>query len=383
MWALLILSLFLLLGVLSLIAVSNALIFPRLALDERSADAGPRPFVSILVPARNEAVGIGATVGALLAQDYPYFEVLVLDDASTDATAAVARQAAGDDSRLWLLAGEPLPAGWLGKSWACCQLAQAAHGDILIFADADVGWRPGALRAVVAEMVGARADLLTVWPTQRTETWGERLVVPLMALTIIGYLPVWAVHCLPWPVFAAANGQCLVFRRAAYDRVGGHAAVRNQVVEDMAFARAIKARRLRLRMADGAGLIVARMYQSWSAVRAGFAKNILQGHGGLLPLLLSAVFHWMVFLFPWIWLALGWAFPELEGWPRSPLLLAAMGVGVRALSAAVTRQRVADALLMPLSVGLMTVIAAQSVLWRWRGGGQWKGRAIVPLKFGD
>jgi chlorobactene glucosyltransferase len=247
----------------------------------------------------------------------------------------------------------------------------------LLFTDADVRWQPGALAALLDEFQRTQADLLTIWPTQITHTWPERLVVPLMALTIVGYLPVLATHHLPGRAFAAAMGQCLLFRRTAYDHIGGHAAVRGKIVEDMAFAHTLKGAGLRLRVADGAGMIATRMYHNWAQVRAGFAKNILAGHGGYLALALSTIFHWGVFLLPWGWLLLGAWLPSREAWPLWPLTLCALGVGLRALTAAVTRQRVADSLLLPVSVLLMTIIAAQSALWQGRGGPQWKGRQVT------
>lgn len=352
----------------------NALVFPRL----RAGQKRNAPLVSVLIPARNEADVIAATVTRLLAQTAARFEVLVLDDNSTDGTGDIARAAAAGDARLKVLNGAPLPSGWLGKNWACAQLAEAAHGDWLVFTDADVRWEPDALNALIAEARVNEADVATVWPTQITQTWGERLVVPLMSMVILAYLPAALVHGTPWPAFAAANGQCLAFRRRAYDAVGGHAAVRSSIVEDIALARLAKQRGFRLRMIDGAGLVACRMYTDWAAVRAGYAKNIIAGYGdSVVFLALATVFHWLVFLWPWVWLALGWAFPALEGWPTLPLLLVALGVGVRGLTAAFTRQRVADALLMPLSVLAMTVIAAQALWWRWHGGPQWKGRTLA------
>lgn len=371
--------------VISLITVLNVVTFPRLdrfaAPNSLSSDVS---LVSILIPARNEAANIGNTLRDLLNQDYARFEVIVLDDHSTDETAQAARAAAQGDPRVRVLSGAELPSGWLGKNWACHQLAQAAQGDLLLFTDADVRWSPGALRALIALSHTTRADLVTVWPTQITETWGERLTVPLMALVIIGYLPALAAHFIPWPAFAAANGQCLLFRRPAYDKVGGHAAVKHSIVEDIQLSRRVKAQGLRLRMADGAGLIACRMYRGWRAVRDGYAKNILAGYGGRVTfLLLASVFHWLIFFAPWVWLALGWIAPTWPGaasavWPAWPLALVVLSVGVRATSAAVTRQRIADALLMPVSVILMTRIAWQAIWWQWRyGGPQWKGRTLV------
>lgn len=354
--------------VIVLTAVLNALLFPRL---RRTAVVDDAPLVSVLIPARNEAKVIAQSVLALLNQRYSNLEVIVLDDNSEDGTGEFAWQAAQGDRRLRVINGQDLPPGWLGKNWACHQLAQAATSDVLIFADADVRWSADAVGSVVEMMQQSEADLLTVWPTQHTQSWGERLVVPMMALAIIGYLPIVGVHFTSSAWFAAACGQCLVFRRRAYEAVGGHAGVGDNVIEDVALAQQIKRKGLRLRMADGAGVIGCRMYEDWASVRKGFAKNILAGHvDSVVLLLISSLFHWGLFVFPWIWLVVD---NTHRGWALASV---ALGVGVRALSAAVTRQRILDALLMPLSVVLMTVIAGQSVWWRWHGGPQWKGRVI-------
>ncbi|MCB0166110.1 MAG: glycosyl transferase, partial [Anaerolineae bacterium] len=178
---------------------------------------------------------------------------------------------------------------------------------------------------------------------------------------------------------AAANGQCLAFRRAVYKLIGGHAAVRYEVLEDVVLARRVKAHRLRLRMVDGNRLIGCRMYQNWTGVRDGFAKNILAGYGNHpLLLMLATVFHLLIFVMPWVWLV-GGGWGGVPHWPVWPWLLVGLGVGLRALTAAVTHQRVADAALLPISVLLMTRIAGQSIWWRWRfGGPRWKGRTLSP-----
>ena len=120
------------------------------------------------------------------------------------------------------------------------------------------------------------------------------------------------------------------------------------------------------------------MYQNWSEVRDGYAKNIIAGYGNsVFWLAVATVFHWLIFLLPWLWLALGWL-GGLPGWPLWPLLLVGLGVGIRMLTAAVTRQRLGDAFLLPVSTLLMTRIALQAVWWRWRyGGPRWKGRTIT------
>lgn len=326
--------------------------------------------VSILIPARNEAAVIGQTIELILAQTVPDFELLLLDDGSTDGTADLARQAAAKDDRLRILTGQPLPAGWLGKNWACHQLSQAAQGKHLLFIDADVRWSPPALAALLHLQHSTQADLLTIWPSQITESWAERLVVPLMKFAILSYLPIIGVHHTPWSIFAAANGQCLLFTRQAYEQIGGHAAVRNQIVEDVQLARHIKQNRLRLRMADGNQIIACRMYDSWAAVRSGFGKNILAGHANSVPfLLLSTLAHWSMFVWPWLWLLLG------GGWLALGMI--ALGLLNRLLIGLfVSRGWMAllEAFLMPLSVILMTRIAWQSLRWHFGEGPQWKGR---------
>jgi len=359
-----------------LITLTNVLTFPRL---NRYKDPKESGLVSILIPARNEASRIRATLQSLLNQEDVRFEILVLDDHSTDSTNRVALEIGEADPRLRILEGLDLPEGWGGKNWACHQLSKEAAGDWLVFTDADVLWGVGSLKCLLAFVQSSRADMATVWPTQKTVTWGERLIVPLMAMAIIAYLPVLAVHYIPWPVFSAANGQCLVFNRKTYDAIGGHEAVKNSVIEDIHLAWKVKADQFRLRMADGAGLITCRMYQNWPEVRDGYAKNLLAGHGrNLFLLTLSGLFHWLVFIGPWIWLTTGFFISTwMETWPAWPLLLIGLGIGVRALTAAFTRQRISDAFWMPVSVILMTRIALLSGKWQIKYGGPvWKGRIL-------
>lgn len=358
------------------IAILNAFTFPRLRARSLDCISEKLPFVSILIPVRNEAPIIADTIRSLQAQNYPHFEILLLDDESTDGSAEIILQAIQGDPRLRLLRGTRLPAGWLGKPWACQQLSQEARGEYLLFTDADVRWKADALHALIGEAESSRADLLTVWPTQVTVTWGERLVVPLMAFSVLAYLPALAVHHTSWPVFAAAMGQCMLFRREAYQTVGGHAAIGQQVLDDMAFARAIKRQHLRLRTADANGLLETRMYHNWSQVRNGYAKNILAGHGNsVLFLLFSTLFHWWQFVLPWLCLILSLLMAN-SSCVEACILFILLGIVTRALTAATSRQRAQDAVFMPASVLLMTIIALHSIRGRYRGNLQWKGRNL-------
>ncbi len=353
MWALVIIALTLLM---------NVFIFPRLQRTTPPADA---PSVSVLIPARNEAAVIQQTIRKLKQQTYPNYEMIVLDDDSDDDTAHLARKAGAR-----VITGEPLPPGWSGKNWACHLLSQAASGKILVFTDADVQWQPDALSAVVHQMQAADVDLFTVWPTQQTDTLPERLTVPLVALAILSYLPVIMTHYSPFALFAAANGQCMAWKRRAYEAVGGHRRVADTVLEDVTLARAARKAGFSVRMADGNHLIQTRMYSDWQTVRDGFAKNILAGYSNsVFALLLATVFHWLIFLLPWALLL-------TDEYRRWGIVLITMGLLIRMLSAAFTRQRLRDAFFMPVSVLLMTVIAFQSIRWHLTGGPRWKGRTL-------
>jgi chlorobactene glucosyltransferase len=360
------------------ITILNIFTMRRLGHAPQSNETPP---LSFLIPARNEATVIGDTVSAILQQDYPNLELILLDDNSSDNTAAIAYRATADDSRFRAISGKPLPDGWVGKNWACHQLSEEASGDYLIFTDADVRWKPGSLSALVNDLTTTNADLMTIWSTQETQTWGERLCVPLMAFVILGYLPHLAVSHIPLSAFAAANGQCMAFRRRAYNAIGGHKAIRNEIVEDIGMARQIKSAGMRLRMTDGNRLVTCRMYNNWSDVRNGYAKNITAGYGdSLIGLLAGTLFHWTVFLLPWLWLVVSIATGNTTHLLWS-VLLAVWGIVIRALTAAATHQRIVDALLLPISVILMSIIAAQSAYWYLRyGGPRWKDRTIIRRK---
>lgn len=360
------------------IAVVNALTLPRLG---SGIDGGGRlspcqgELISMLVPMRNESQHAASLVQVLLAQDDLNFEVLLLDDESTDDTVRIAQETAKGDPRLRVIPGKPLPDGWVGKNWACAQLAEEAKGDVLLFTDADVYWAPSTLRKLRRALENTDVDCYSISPTQGTYTWTERLVVPLMAMNL-AYLPVSAVNRLSTPAFATASGQCMVFRRTAYEKVGGHAAVKNHVAEDGALAKRVKRLGLKLRFVDGGGYLSSRMYRGWDDVRDGFARNMLYWNGGPWKLLVSALFHWLVFMVPWLWLFVGWIGGSTMKYPIWALALAGTGLAVRALTAKTTRQRVGDAFLLPVSVVLMTLIAGQALRWHWFGGGHWKGRAL-------
>jgi chlorobactene glucosyltransferase len=296
-------------GILLIQFILNVLLLPRLRPGTPSA-ATPR--VSVLVPARDEARRIRACLESLVEQNYPWLEIIVLDDESRDATAEIVR-AVGFSSDPWsnrrLLSGAPLPAGWTGKSWACHQLAEAASGEYLLFTDADTVHHPEAIASAMEAAQRFRADLLTLWPQQTTVTFAEKLIIPLLFVVAGSYLPHWLLICAqraPWlarvlgPKLLArcstAVGQFLLFRRDRYMAMGGHRTVSEHLVEDIALAREVGKRipeGWRLLTCDGTRLVHCRMYTSAGEIWEGFTKNL-----------------WPVFDDDWMgfWFAVLWQF---------------------------------------------------------------------------
>jgi len=348
-----------------LVALANLASAPRL---HRAGAPRATPLVSVLVPARNEAENLRAHLPHLLASDHPRLEILVLDDQSEDETAAVAAAfARGAPDRLRLLRGAPLPAGWLGKSWACAQLAREARGGVLLFCDADVAAGPRAVSRTVALLERHAAGALTAIPRPRLERLAEAAVIPLVAqLPVAATLPLALVPRTAAPGLSMANGQWLAFTRDAYARIGGHASVRGAVLEDVLLGRAVKRAGLRLVAAAAPRDLSVRMYDGWTEVSAGFRKNLYALLGartapfvtGMCAFLLTAVYP----------------FAAAARGTRTGLLALGLLAAVRVASAALFRQGWATVLLHPLGAVLALRIAAES--FATRGRVRWRGRWV-------
>ncbi len=298
--------------------------------------------VSVLVPARDEAGRIRPLLETLPRD----VEVLVLDDGSSDGTADLVR-----GHGFTVLDGKPLPEGWIGKPWACQQLADAATGDVLVFVDADVTLARGAVARTVAAL--GDVDLVCPYPRQLADG-PARLVQPLLQWSILSFLPARARRS-PRPSLSAANGQLMAVRRAAYDRAGGHAAVRDEVVEDVALLRAVKRAGGRGGVVDGTDLASTRMYDDWPALVEGYTKSLHTVPAAVPAGLLA------LYVLPWL--------------SRRPAARIACAAGVlgRAAVARRTQSPVVDSVAHPVSVVLLAALWVRSRTARER---TWKGRVL-------
>ena len=342
------------------------------------------PKVSVCIPARNEETNIRRCVEAALRQDYPDFEVIVLDDRSTDSTLTLLKEIASRDSRLLPISGSDLPEGWAGKPHALYQASALAKGEWLCFVDADTFLAPNALSAVYAKAVETQADLFTVMTKQILGSFWERTVMPLVMTALsVGFSPRKVND--PSRRDAVANGQFIFIKRSIYDLVGGHEKIKDQIVEDKALSENVKWNGHRLVVANGMQLISTRMYTSLETMWEGWTKNIylgLRDHPSMLLLgAFGATLALLAALFLPVWPLLGvtW-YLRGGGWMALLVVIEALFVWGYLIF---IRARVAQemeiprwyAFTTPLGAGVFAammltsawkVISGQGVTWRGR-----------------
>ena len=354
------------------------------------------PLISVCVPARNEERNIRACVEAVLAQDYPNFEVIVLDDRSTDSTPEILRQLTLESdsllsrqtreqaASLQILNGPDPPPGWAGKPHALYQASALARGDWLCFIDADTFISPETLSSCYAKALETGADMFTILTFQIMGSFWEKVVLPLVMTGLsVGFSPRKVND--PQRRDAIANGQFILIKRSAYDAIGGHASVRGSIVEDKAIAEQVKWNGYRLIVADGMKLARTRMYTSLPEMWEGWTKNIYLGlsdrpslmalgaFGAFLALIVS------LFLPAWPLLGILW-YSNGGGWMAIAVLLESLLVWAYTLYARAVVARKMEispwyALTTPPGAavfGAMMLTSTWKVLSRQ--GVTWKGR---------
>jgi len=346
------------------------------------------PLISVCIPARNEERNIRACVESILAQDYPDFEVVVLDDRSSDATPEILRQIAAKDNRLKVIRGSDLPSGWTGKPHAVFQASTSARGEWLCFVDADTFLSPATLSSCYAKAIETRADMFTIMTFQILGSFWERVVMPIvMSALSVGFSPRKVND--PNSKDAIANGQFIMIRRSVYDAIGGHERIKDQIVEDKALSEQVKWNGHRLIVANGYAVARTRMYTSLSEMWEGWTKNIYLGLSDRPSLMLLGAFGAFILLLAALvlplWPLLG-IFWYLQGGSGLALIVITESVLFWAI-VIYARARVARgmgisawyAFTLPLGAG---VFAAMMFASTWKvlsgQGVTWKGRMYAP-----
>lgn len=337
--------------------------------------------VHVLVPARDEAASIATTIDSIRRQvGVPNLRVDVLDDGSQDGTADIARAAAGQDERVHVHEHPDIdpPEGWLGKNYACARLAELAESagdgaDVLVFVDADVTLEAHAVASLVEELRTGGFDVVAPYPRQQAIGPIERLVQPLLVWSWATTVPLAVAERTQWASMSVANGQLLVFDAHAYRTIGGHAAVRGEVIEDVELMRAARLAGLRAVTVDGSQLAHCRMYESTSDLLDGYTKSAWKAFGG--PVASVGVNAVLIGLYVVPAIAMVTGRGRTRAWGAAGY---AAGVLGRALVAHRTGERVwPDALAHPLSILAFAAINALSWKAHLTGTTQWKGRSLA------
>ncbi|MBN1999241.1 glycosyltransferase [candidate division KSB1 bacterium] len=349
------------------VTVFNAFTAPMIAKGPRPVNFSP---VSIIIPARNEQNNIGSCLASLCAQAYPDLEIIVINDRSTDNTAQIVREFSEKDNRIKLYEGKPLAKGWTGKNWACFQGSEKAKGDIFIFTDADNFHMPDTVSKTVGWIQNRRLGLLSAFPQQICTTLTEKLVVPVIDMLVYSLLPLWLTFYSKYPSLAAANGQWLAITKNAYEKIGGHQAVRGQIVEDVEISRLAKKSDIKILTAAGTDSVMGRMYSNWHEVRDGFAKNAF----GLVsyqtvPFFLLLGLFLLSFVLPYFLL--------FSPFVKISLLMITLNLLIRVILNIKYRHPFwASVVLHPVGILLFIYICLISFIHYQKGHILWKGRSV-------
>jgi len=336
-----------------------------------------KPLISILVPARNEEKNIGACLESLCQQDYPNFEILVLDDHSTDATISIVEEIAARNSRVSLMQGQPLPPGWTGKCFACHQLAQKAKGDWFLFTDADTFHEPHMLQATLSTAMESGSALISGFPRQQTDSLAEQVAIPILYFILLTWVPFWLLQRSRKPKMTLAIGQFMFFDAKAYRDIGGHEKVKSKIVEDVALSIAIARHGMRPLALDLSPVVSTRMYQRISDIWEGFLKWMYSVATFSLPafvaLILAAFF---LFLVPFLWLIQHLISDSIGETYLLPVVLSVAALLLmRWLVDRRFHQPIVSTLLHPLGISFMIAVGISGIFRRVRGRGvRWKGR---------
>jgi chlorobactene glucosyltransferase len=338
----------------------------------------PAPLISILVPARNEEANICVCLESLRQQDYPNFEILVLDDSSTDGTADIVARIAAEDSRVRLLQGQPLPSGWAGKTFACHQLAQEARGSWLLFTDADTVHAPAMLRRVLGVALISRAALISGFPYQRTTSIWQKTAMPILFyFMLLCWMPFWWLQRSRCRMPSVAIGQFLFFSAEEYRSIGGHEAVKSRIVEDVWLGIEVSRHKYRQLTLDLSSLVSCQMYREFGSMWDGITRwlyTVASLSAVSLVGMIAVVL--LLFLAPFFWLAYGLLLAQPAfAWEVLVMLQVAIVFLARFLAGRRFSQSKTSIILHPIGVVFLLLVSFYASYQYLTGAGvKWKGR---------
>ena len=317
--------------------------------------------VSVLVPMRNEEKNVEQLIASIQSsQGLSDWDFLVLDDASNDRTGELLRHFA-----ITLMQGAPLPEGWLGKNWACFQLAQNSSGEYLVFVDADVRVHPNAIASAIEKMELWDWDFISPYPQQLAETFLERLFQPLLQWSWLTSVPLRIAEHFGIPSMTVANGQFFIVKRSAYEAIGGHESIRSEVLDDLRLARALVNHGFKGGVAEGSGVAQTRMYDSARSLIDGYTKSLWTAFGGVVGTCFAIALLVLTQILPFSLALAGYR------WGWIAYVLTAASHGIAALR---TKSSPTNTFLHPLSALLLIVLILESIRRKMLGKLIWRER---------
>ena len=346
------------------------------------------PLVSILIPARNEEKNIRRCLRSLSRQSYPNFEIIVLDDNSCDGTSQAVKDFAENRRKIKikLYSVVSLPPDWLGKSFACHQLAGFAKGEFLLFTDADTLHFKNSVSAAVGALIENKLDAISVFARQITVTIHERMMVPFGNFFLMAFLPFMLISRSKNPLFCTAIGQYMLFKKEVYEKIGGHESVKNEILEDIYIAKQVKKHGYKFMIFDGKNNFYCRMYKNLTEVIGGYSKVLAAAFDYNMAIQsITTVLVFLFFLLPFIALPLSFF---LFDWPSPVINLLIVQVGliiiIIIIQAIRFKNRFIDVFLFPVSVVYLLFISVHSLVKsRSSSGIYWKGRTYDVRKEDD
>lgn len=346
------------------LVAANAIGWPRVP--ARTSPATRDGAVTICIPARNEEAHLAACLEAALAQGPIIREVRVCDDHSTDRTGDILAEWAARDVRVVIQHAPALPEGWTGKTHACQRLAEKVHTEWMLFLDCDTRLLPGAVDRLMAEAKRRSLTFLAPWPGLVLESAAEKVFMPLLNFSVFSLFPAMLSLFDMRVSLGLAHGACLLMRREEYFAAGGHAAVRHELFEDTALARAWRAAGFRGACLDGQDIAHVRMYDRLGAIWTGFQKILYPAFRHEVSFWLFLIFHAAMFVAP---MAL------LGSRPRAACAMLSVAIFARILQAVRFRYPLWSALLhAPAELGLVLCGLASRLRVALGHGLHWRGR---------
>lgn len=332
----------------------------------RESDAVISESVSILIPMRNEEANVAPLIKALAAsRNLLTFEIKVLNDHSEDLTFEHLQDFA---QQITILEGRPLPAGWMGKPFACHQLAEGCLSEFLVFVDADVRPAPQAISSAITLMRTLDWDFISPYPAQMAQTKMMKLIQPLLQWSWFSSVPLRIAESGRWASMVIANGQFFIVKRQAYESIQGHESVKAEVLEDLCLARALSGAGFQGGVADGSAVITCSMYECNKDLITGYTKSLWKAFGGVIGSIIAVLLLTLTQILPIILLASG------QVWAIVPFICAALSHFFSSLK---TASRPVNTLTHPIAIALLVLLICESYRRKRLGQLEWRGRKVL------